>query len=1204
LAVGPVVPASANVRFSLKNKANPVSQVALPALTPAQTSIGVVETPSLTSSLVEAGVIPKTLPGAISAEAVGGVQERGVVPEAVDRSGPEAARFGFRRSLKRLFLPGRAGANAADESPQEKASEASASASGQLGDAARLEQKAARAFDGSGNSGPEANSDAGLRPVRSRGVLRLESPDGKRVELEASDFLTGADSKPRAYVRDFVRTFLSRNPAENGRVFRRIGDEHGRHEMNFMVKNKATGAYDEVFVVPFRGYIPLPEKQMKRMAESTGPFMREFRALLQKVYSNREHTAESLGLAHLPEKAKETLLRVIRESIYLEKRLIHPVMADYPFAPVIGFDFAIDDPESPSPVAYEANGATPSGLSNNIQLKELFRKLDPELYSKIESRLSKGNPFKALKKVVDASAEHWTGVEDGISVVLGPGSDNGAHPDVASIAEYSGMPLVEPRDLYIDAGGAVRLNTGRLADDPRVTGIYSRVDESYLFENPRSGVAIRHPSSYAKINKRLSKKLGIELDPHTGYEYIRDRKGRVVGVERDEEGRPKHQRTLFRFGRDPARENGETRMTLLDAVLAKKIFVSNIGGRTLDDKRAFQIVSQHLAGPNLAANREVVGPTRTLEPEEYEDFYRASDRELDRFVVKEPDESGGQGIFIMVNLDRAEKARVVGLVRKDPTRYTIQEFARQTLVTTVGRGGDGREIYETTAMDMRYYAMLDPEGKVVFDPDAVLGRVAEPKSGSTNTSQGAGYGLVLAVKDAAAAAARRMSALPRAPKRDHLGEVQDGRLKAFARQLNFLFDLSRPDNPNVALGSYVESLLSMHRKLMSVLGRGFSPFMTELRPYVDGRMSEADLHRITGRFIARLRGRAIRAPRGQRTVRRELKGYYRGYIRPVDVYGFEDLDRFVKTKAIRSENRREFTYEGETYVQREVMAVLSARERYAAPIVEAVRAAGGQVRQLAVTRKGGRRRLERIPAFNYFRFTDDHYPVIAVDLRQPYAAASLAHEFEHFKDWVRARDGYRAMGAGEKEARRRAREDVLETRFRVGSEQRAVEAELKMELEEPSEFNRSRGIFADQLWQRGFIPRVLYPQIEGVRDLLHGARYSGKELDVDLLEDLIAESIATAKELRTMARRKHRADMKKVLSAGGAQDDPRIRYAELQLERLQALSLFELIFTPLEQTKFADQGLLDDLKASFEVVAKRRGGGSRSRAALVAIQQQ
>jgi hypothetical protein len=227
----------------------------------------------------------------------------------------------------------------------------------------------------------------------------------------------------------------------------------------------------------------------------------------------------------------------------MEPAFVAPQMSEYPFLAVSGFDGAIVDPKKPQNVFFEMNLGTPSGMSNNIELLEDLRQSDPEVFRAVEPYLPADKSFSVLRDTIERNARAWTH-NSGISVVISPGVFNGAHPDVANIAKRAGMPLVRSSDLYEDANGAIRLNTGRRGFDPVVTGIYNRMEESFFFQSSSEGIPLISPQY---------ENGPLDLRPGAVYKWIRDERGDIVGVERGEDGKPLLEEIWDTIGEDPSR---------------------------------------------------------------------------------------------------------------------------------------------------------------------------------------------------------------------------------------------------------------------------------------------------------------------------------------------------------------------------------------------------------------------------------------------------------------------------------------------------------------------------------------------------------------------------------------------------------------------------------------------------------------------------
>ncbi|MCF8059248.1 MAG: circularly permuted type 2 ATP-grasp protein [Bacteriovoracaceae bacterium] len=1002
--------------------------------------------------------------------------------------------------------------------------------------------------------------------------LRLKSEDGSEIiEQEANNFLLSSAGRPHSYASGFVDEYFSRGAEGIEELNNRMTLIHADNEMTFMTKDAKTGQYTKVSKVPFRGFVPMPHSTYEKLTGSTEAFMRTFREVLQRVYSG-EHTAKYLTIDSLPKGLQNVFLDVLRTNIYYEPKLNKKVMKDYPFSAVVGFDFAIDNILNPKPISYEANGSTPSGLSNNLLLKHALQLGDKELFDKISERMVQGNPFKSLKKTIEDNALKWTNKEEGISVIIGPGSGNAAHPDVASIAEFSGMPLVEPKDLYIDASGFVRLNTGKGSKNPVVTGVYSRADESFLLQSSKKDIPIRDPAFYEETNKKLARKYGVTLEPHVGYKYTYSKTGLINGIEFGDDGKPLLMESSYKLGVDPTRAESEQGEELVDALLNRKIYISNIGGRTLDDKRIFQLIADYLSSRYLPEGLRGVGPTRTLGLDNLNELFETPIDKLGKFVIKEPDGSGGKGVYILANEPDSVRREVVAKVRKNPTYYTIQEFADQSLVVTTNRGDSGQVGFETTAMDARYYAMLDGEDKLVIDPDAFLVRVASPLSGSTNTSKGAGYGLLFIVDDTGALKtfAKGEEVLPISPEIKNIGISRQVQLENFGRQINYLINVTSEGQGELVQKFGVESLVALHRDILDLLGLNFSPFIQKYRAFLDKKISTIEFHDILLDLRRALEARGELSLEVKEILSLSLRKSRDIGLTNSKVMELSELSALVGTSEIKGKIHKikmDYVFEGAT--QKELFKVTESSDEYVFEMIKELGEFEGELRHIGVSDSKGSL-VESLLGQNYFRFDGLNRPVLGVNMRSPSALSSLAHEFQHFKDWREAYLLFRKEGKSKAQSRKLAREKVMDLTNVENSEARAVEAELFSEENVVSPFNRVRGEFAQSKNSIRFIHRVLYPKVESLKKQLIE---SGGEV-TPLLRDEATKIIETARyERDQMILRLERA-----LKNSQGED----LEAHQKLSYLKERSLFEIVFSDISYRNFSSLGFGESIKELFE----------------------
>jgi hypothetical protein len=150
----------------------------------------------------------------------------------------------------------------------------------------------------------------------------------------------------------------------------------------------------------------------------------------------------------------------------------------------------------------------------------------------------------------------------------------------------------------------------------------------------------------------------------------------------------------------------------------------------------------------------------------------------------------------------------------------------------------GNVFYSTVANDWRIFVMQDSKGKVHADPQSVLLRVADVGSASTNTSQGAGYGLALVIDDEKNITNIDRRTLPRPIKHNFLGMNRIKDLRNFIRQLNFITSLTSNESNFEIYSSTLDALAHLQRDVMDVLGRDFSYFMTTVREFKEGLITK------------------------------------------------------------------------------------------------------------------------------------------------------------------------------------------------------------------------------------------------------------------------------------------------------------------------------------------------------------------------------
>jgi uncharacterized circularly permuted ATP-grasp superfamily protein len=1037
-----------------------------------------------------------------------------------------------------------------------------------------------------------SNTDAPkLRPLTAANTLRLRNQDGQIVERYAPNYYLNDDGSPRAGLEELVKIALGRDPKVQARLDQILTDAHAAHEMSFKVKNPQTGAYDKEFRVPVYGsVVPVQAAAIEKLAHSTQPVMRALRELLQKVYSVRNPTAKDLGLEDLPEAEQRRVVDTVKSSVYYEPAMVHPSMKDYPFLAVGGFDASLGNLDHPDTVFFEFNLGTPSGLSNNVQILDLLRENDPEMFKAIAADLAPIKAFQTLRHAVESNAAAWTKNPEGISVVLGPGPYNGAHPDVASIALYTGMPLVHGEDLYQDKDGNIRLDTGMLHEDPVVTGIYGRMEESYFLQDNALNIPIRTPDRLD--NEELGKKFGVKLEPGVEYWFRRDDQGEIIGVHKDNFGKPILQQAFgAQMKSDPSRP-GSMPGHFAEAVKNKKLYFSGLGGRVVDDKRIFEVVASHLAKRHLEhPDDPIAQPPRTLKKSEYHELYESED--LTKWVIKAPDNSGGVGVRLMCNLSEAERKAAVEEVRRNPDRFLVQELRASAVMLAPENGS-----YGSTVVDLRLFATMDADGNVAKDDFGILGRAASPFSASTNTSQGAKYATIAVLKEGTGKAPNE-SVLPEIPVQNHLSMSRRKDLGDFLKQLNLTAELlTNGEERDAKTAAAV--LAYMHRNAMDLFGRDNTTLMTASRRFHEGSLTPNQYEeKLTAFRTALLTGQNIPYPE----VVQIAKDAIVANVLPDQVEETKARSFLVQRRQALWQKltidelqhpafSREFTDDGEKIHKYEVAVYRGCDDPFVDSVIKELALEGGEVRLVRNKHMKSGSWLEGT-ASAYFWLNDGDKPIIGIDLAQDYAATALAHELEHFRMWKEIKDELVEGGMPESRAKREALMRVSgNAEMRMRGEKRSIQAEFKMELKD-SEFNRGYDLRARSAIEPGYTARICYPQAEGVRELLYQHHIRKQPLDIDGVEKLTGDMIRVSRENQAKAIA-HWEKVVEGLSRSMHKTAPYERAkAQAALEQARHRSLFADCFKWSTQDRFRDDGTFELLKKLFGEVAEDRTGSNR-----------
>ncbi len=608
--------------------------------------------------------------------------------------------------------------------------------------------------------------------------LNVTLKDGSRMIPMKSEnpFIDSVTGKLREYARAIYEAVLGRTPEEQDRINNALTNFFGRvFGMGFKDK-KGDPFYVKVNGIP----VSITEAQFKNIVKASERVAQINRHILQVLMSKKNPTPDDFNLPHLRRDQVQYIIDEAKKSPYYDPASIHKANTDYSFVAVVGVDLTLGNLNKHLPHQFEINTGTPSGLSNATLLLEAIRLKDPKLFASLHSQLTKNQTFSELRATMDAHGKQM--IEDGLSVMTGPGIFNGAHPDVSMISHFTGMPLVDRADIFFDEVGQPRLARrlpinaageyelpGSPGEPPRkikhvgpekykgyvqIWSVYGRMEEGhFLQENTskkRRGLGYKIPDN-VEINQKLQDRFKFQppLILGTEYQYIKNKEGEVTDVVVDKNNRPLIRDYFDQFADDPVNKNNKIKSPL-KGLHSRKFFLSNFGTRLIDHKGITSLVVQQARAefaqknPDLNPDLHIVSP-----PPELDDATRHMFFENPRnYVVKVPDESGGVGVYILPMETDIQVQEVIDLVRANPKKYVIQSLADFRSLVTVSTF-DGKKVYTETAFDARTFMFLKPDGTLSSDPHAILVRAAKYGSLSTNTSQGAQYGLIAVVRSRA-----------------------------------------------------------------------------------------------------------------------------------------------------------------------------------------------------------------------------------------------------------------------------------------------------------------------------------------------------------------------------------------------------------------------------------------------------------------------
>lgn len=567
------------------------------------------------------------------------------------------------------------------------------------------------------------------------------------VKVDVANYIFSSRRKraPYSHSKALVKNLLSREVSVHLKESRGLTRFIRKRDLTFQKSDEA-GNY-KIFTVPCTTTIvPLQKSVFNTIEKAAQTLIVSLRCVIQDIYGSKS-IKDSGFVKSLPEEIRRIFIQAIKESPNYFPQLHHPSMKKYPFFDNVGLDLVlIEDyleksksfeeilkskkteklPQLPFRIL-ELNAGAPSGASNNMNVLEGHYEQNPEVLDSL-GKLIPNDHFHVLAETYKTLGEDWTGVKDGIQVILPPGGMNGAAPEIHNLAAYSGLVYADPVQLFQDEKGYIRLRTIN-GSNPIVTAIYSRINaDSALFDADK-GIILKDPDTNDPIYLRDSLKLGEDGESP----IVMDVNGNPIPLQSD-----------------------YAVPGLLDAILNRRIYMGGLN-RILDNKiilaalttYAPRYFSKKLKELGLATNGPKIMPPETLPPKM--ESVKAIERNPDEWVVKAPNLSGGSGIYIMKTLSVESKKEIIEMIRKDPTHFAYQKLVKIARIPVAMKDRHGTR-FANLAADIRLWVFYGGGAKALpkMTHNALVRYAPEekgPMSSIVNTSKGGGYAPFVVVDD-------------------------------------------------------------------------------------------------------------------------------------------------------------------------------------------------------------------------------------------------------------------------------------------------------------------------------------------------------------------------------------------------------------------------------------------------------------------------
>ena len=567
-------------------------------------------------------------------------------------------------------------------------------------------------------------------------------------EVKVSNYLFSGKRLRKAYqhAEPITSKLLSKNISNHYIESKKLTKFLKNRDLTFSKKTEA-GEY-KTFTVPCTTTIVPMEKSLFNEIETAAQkLMISLRGVIQDIYGS-ESLEASPFINSLPKDVRLIFIEAIKSSSNYFPQLHHKNMRDYPFLDNVGLDLVLVEDyiqksnSFPKIIAknkenelpglpfriLEINAGSPSGASNNMNVLQGLYDQAPDMVESL-GKVMPNDHFKVLGETYKSLGENWTGITDGVQVLLPPGGQNGAAPEIHQLAAYSGLIYTDADQLYQDNDGHIRLRTvGK--ENPIVTAIYSRINADSALFDIKKNLLLKDPDSA----EPLYLKDNLILDE--------EGEGKVM---LDESGKPIPQQSSYAI---PG---------IIDAIINKKIYMGGLN-RILDNKIILATLTHYapkyfahkIKEAGLSPKGAKILPPQTLPPTLNSAEIIA--KNPDEWVVKAPSLAGGQGVYILKTLPQNKKDEIIREILKNPKEYAYQQLVKIARIpVAVQRKEEGFK-FANLAADIRTWVFFggDKNALPKMTHNALVRYAPQEKgkmSSIVNTSAGGGYAPFIILDD-------------------------------------------------------------------------------------------------------------------------------------------------------------------------------------------------------------------------------------------------------------------------------------------------------------------------------------------------------------------------------------------------------------------------------------------------------------------------